>query len=522
MVLGLFAPEPSFPPHAYDLNYMLHIFPSTAIFVFMIASIVGGAVAFSIPFILVNGFWFLPFVLLLVANHFRVVAKKWADNKADDKEDKQIEVDHDWRKHHKMYFSTQNAHAQSRRHAEADNILSRVNPGNAPTFNTYVGNVENMAIYGCGILAATHVGGLAALERHGLQYRKLKNLAGVSAGSVVVAMIAVGYNATELFDLIQKLPFPTLGYPELGSIVRAFMKICQTVCDKIFGSFVSHFFHSFVSEQGPGINSGAALEKMIGDALKAKTGDANITLNQVKERYGKRVVIIVTELDSGRERQLTPEADPNLPLKMAVRMSMGVPGLMECFGYDGHVYVDGGMCNDFPMSALPEENRIGLMVRPSSWIAYNMNGLANMISPAEMAKETILREFLDTEWHKLQEGGLYPTADPLELMATCMNTMMDANLMLQIKYAAHGQNKKITQLAPEVLTLCSGKCDPFDFGMTKAMHKNLFQAGQLLCHMHASYVDAGYGEFWSKMMGKTVMAEEDRMKTVLLLAHLDP
>ena len=47
-----------------------------------------------------------------------------------------------------------------------------------------------LAVYGCGILAAAHVGGLRALERHGLRYDKLTTLAGVSAGSVVVAMLA--------------------------------------------------------------------------------------------------------------------------------------------------------------------------------------------------------------------------------------------------------------------------------------------------------------------------------------------
>ena len=33
---------------------------------------------------------------------------------------------------------------------------------------------------------------LKALERHGLEYSKIETLAGVSAGSVVVAMLAVG------------------------------------------------------------------------------------------------------------------------------------------------------------------------------------------------------------------------------------------------------------------------------------------------------------------------------------------
>jgi len=45
-------------------------------------------------------------------------------------------------------------------------------------------------------------------------------------------------------------------------------------------------------------------------------------------------------------------------------MSMGVPGIMEPLRYQGHVYCDGGMTNDFPMNALPEgPGRLGLMVR---------------------------------------------------------------------------------------------------------------------------------------------------------------
>eukprot|EP00966_Prymnesium_polylepis_P172602 3991909-Prymnesium_polylepis.2 len=72
-------------------------------------------------------------------------------------------------------------------------------------------------------------------------------------------------------------------------------------------------------------------------------------LLEVQRRYGKRLVIIVTELTSGKERQLTPERHPELPLRLAVRMSMGVPGLMEPVRYNGHLYCDGGMTNDFPM-----------------------------------------------------------------------------------------------------------------------------------------------------------------------------
>jgi len=66
-------------------------------------------------------------------------------------------------------------------------------------FNEYVGNATGLAVYGCGIIAAAHVGGIRALEKHGLRYNKIKTLAGVSSGSVVVAMLAVGYDADGLF-----------------------------------------------------------------------------------------------------------------------------------------------------------------------------------------------------------------------------------------------------------------------------------------------------------------------------------
>ena len=46
-------------------------------------------------------------------------------------------------------------------------------------------------------------------------------------------------------------------------------------------------------------------------------------------------MILACELDSGKERRFTPETDPELPVRVAVRMSMGVPGLMEPFSYGG-------------------------------------------------------------------------------------------------------------------------------------------------------------------------------------------
>ena len=60
-----------------------------------------------------------------------------------------------------------------------------------------------LSIYNYDMSRKSRTPGLRALEQHGLEYSQLHNLAGVSAGSVVVAMIAIGYRADELFDLVQ-------------------------------------------------------------------------------------------------------------------------------------------------------------------------------------------------------------------------------------------------------------------------------------------------------------------------------
>mmetsp|Transcript_25360 Transcript_25360/g.69876 ORF Transcript_25360/g.69876 Transcript_25360/m.69876 type:complete len:415 (-) Transcript_25360:378-1622(-) len=292
----------------------------------------------------------------------------------------------------------------------------------------------------------------------------------------------------------------------------------------------------------------------------------DLTLGQVKEQYGKRVIILVTELDTGRERQLTPETDAELPLRIAVRMSMGVPGLIEPFRYGRHVYCDGGMCNDFPMNALPDDgHRLGLMVRPRDWYMYNFGSLHRLTRGVNThaAEAEVIAELTRME-QRMKEKGIYPVRDGVDLATTCMQTMMDANLALQIRMASGGEavashngwlregtwprswasikslilqaapnvaelsepsvsarlsadetapsegaNSAVSlqasssfaapspsffQLAPQIVTLCGGSFSPFDFGLTKIQHEQLFVAGQISVHMTAAQHAAAHLE----------------------------
>ncbi|CAE7519502.1 unnamed protein product [Symbiodinium pilosum] len=348
-----------------------------------------------------------------------------------------------------------------------------------------------------------------------MEFRNLKTLAGVSAGSVVAAMLAVGCNADEIFNLVQKLPFHKIAHPELGSLLRILGNIVQSILKATVGVHAAEVVDCLVADvTGPGINSGGRLEEMVGNALKEQCGDAAITLKAVQDRFGKRLVILACELDSGHEKRFTPETDPDLPLRAAVRMSMGVPGLMEPFRYQGHMYCDGGMCNDFPVDALPQEaTRMGLMVRPIDWIRHHLPDLGSIIPVEKLKNHPEVMAHLDMQKNK--SPSLFSVKSILDLALTSVNIMMDANLVLQIEAATakkgFRQSSGISGLAPEILTLCGGKYDPFDFNLTKDQHRELFLAGQLSTHLHASVVDAT----------SEVLPDEGKLKTVLYTFLVD-
>ena len=160
-----------------------------------------------------------------------------------------------------------------------DGLASRLPGGisRSRSFNEHVREATSLAVYGCGILASVHVGGLRALEQRGLQYDNIHTLSGVSAGSVVVALLAVGYTAESLFATLLAMPFHQLPYPELGAMLRATGNLTITVLKKLWrgGGATPRRLRQLTETfegNGPGMNSGAVMEQLIGDALERAPG----------------------------------------------------------------------------------------------------------------------------------------------------------------------------------------------------------------------------------------------------------
>ena len=259
-------------------------------------------------------------------------------------------------------------------------------------------------------------------------------------------------------------------------------------------------------------------------------------------------------------------------------MSMGIPGLFEPFGYEGHVYCDGGMINDFPMNALPADTtRLGLCVKQKAYVQYHLPQVDALVDGAHALEGApCVRSELEGMGDELWKRGVYRTRDLADFSATCVNIMMDANLDLQIERVQNGpepvpassgfgtrlgsfqglrqslltpavdyltspatapaaeaeeppsphasgskrldeSKRSIFNLAPQILTLCSGGLQPFDFALRPGQHHELYLMGQLFTHLHATQLGRDDGR-----KPRAVMSDEQVLKTLLLMLHLDP
>ena len=73
------------------------------------------------------------------------------------------------------------------------------------------------------------------------------------------------------------------------------------------------------------------------------------TLKDLKDKFGKTLICSTYNLTEQNIEYLSYENHPNLPCITAIRMSSNLPLIFENFKYGNSLYVDGGVCDNFPI-----------------------------------------------------------------------------------------------------------------------------------------------------------------------------
>lgn len=188
-------------------------------------------------------------------------------------------------------------------------------------------SVENLVFEGGGIRGVGFGGAARFLEEHGL-LAHIKGLAGSSAGAIVASALAVGYTSQEIIDELTHTDFNTF---------------------KDDSPFVIFDIIRLMSQYG--IYKGDTFYKWICDVLAKKTHDPLITFRQIYERYGKVLVITGSCLNRAQSYYFNHENPKyaDMPVALAVRISMSIPLYWKAVTLGDDLLVDGGVLNNYPL-----------------------------------------------------------------------------------------------------------------------------------------------------------------------------
>jgi len=220
---------------------------------------------------------------------------------------------------------------------------------------------------GGGVKGIAFAGALAAAEREaGVQ--EWVNLAGTSAGSIVSALLAVGYDAAGLKKILADAEYKRFadcgpGGVWVGGLVNAAMRIR--------GCAPGKYFTEWLSEQlakSPLATTLGKSEITFGDLKRTDLPPMSDIPDITPDKYeramyrlhvigsdvtGGRMLIMPDHLPDYTDKDGKPFEKDTFPVVDAVRMSMSYPFLFSPVtiyrGGQPHYIVDGGLLSNFPI-----------------------------------------------------------------------------------------------------------------------------------------------------------------------------
>lgn len=282
---------------------------------------------------------------------------------------------------------------------------------------------------GGGIKGIALVGALDAIEEKGFQF---KRVAGTSAGSIIAALIAAGYNSKEVYQLIDEVD------------LKGFLDSRTT----IFPLKVTKWFLLYWRL---GLYKGDQLEAWLKEKLETKG------IRTFADIQPQMLRVIASDLSNGRLMIIPDDLpqygiNPNtFSVAKAIRMSCSLPYFFEPVkiknGHQISTIVDGGVLSNFPMWLFDSDNV--KKVRPVLGIRLS---------------------------HSIQDRPTHKINNAIKLYEALFETMKDAH---DSRYISRKHEKNIIFIPTEgVLTT--------EFELTEEKKLALFELGRTRANLFFS------------------------------------
>ncbi len=187
--------------------------------------------------------------------------------------------------------------------------------------------IENLVFEGGGVLGMAYAGALQVLHEKEI-LNNIKRVAGTSAGSLVAMALSLGYNASEIKDIINNTDFR---------------------------KFEDHWDPLRIATKY-GLHKGDFLLRYIEKMVEDKTGNPGLTFRQLAESGNHELKVYACDLNTSWVKEFSLEETPDVRIAHSVRASMSIPLFFSAWQFpngnpDNHIYVDGGAIYNYPIEA---------------------------------------------------------------------------------------------------------------------------------------------------------------------------
>ena len=155
--------------------------------------------------------------------------------------------------------------------------------------------------------------------------RALRSLVGSSGGAAVCLLLALGYSLGFLEALSTRLRYGDLETLDVAGLMTRF-----------------------------GLDTGERLERLLRALVREKLGDPAATFADLRDAGGPDLRVTGTNVTRRRAELFSAATTPDMPLWLAVRISLSVPVAFAAPVWRGDHYTDGALLCSFPVQHLPD------------------------------------------------------------------------------------------------------------------------------------------------------------------------
>lgn len=182
-----------------------------------------------------------------------------------------------------------------------------------------------IVLSGGGVKGIAHIGALQALYDYGC-LDNIDTIAGTSIGALIGTLITIGYSPKDIYDFIMMFDMSKIGGYKLENFLEKF-----------------------------GLDDGTKITIIIINMFKNKGLSEDITFKELYEKVKKKLIVTVTCINDKKAYYYSVDTFPDMKVIKAVRMSISIPIYFTPVEHKGHLFIDGGCIDNFPMQ-LFEDN----------------------------------------------------------------------------------------------------------------------------------------------------------------------